>query len=210
MKNADRALLIGAIGLGGFFVWRLVRPMDVPTPNAALKSPDSSLFNGDRLGAEGARQTIVVFTDYECPACKRLDASLDTLLRDSPGTLSVIYRHFPGPQNDHSKPAARAAICAGRQGAFASYHRALFAVQDSLGSLGWSEIARRSSVHDLGLFSSCLDDSVTANRIYRDLGAGMSLRLAGTPATVVGSHLYVGALPTRVLKLLLDQEERRR
>lgn len=202
-RDLDRWLVLVTVILGVLFAWRLWGPQQLPAPNAYLVRRDEALLDGDRLGRVDVSPSVVVFSDYECPACRTLDANLDTLIRESDGALSIVVRHYPGPQNDYSKAAARAAICASVQGVFPLYHRNLFALQDSLGALSWSQIAQRSSVPDLSAFARCLEDSSVTNRLYRDLGSGMALRLAGTPAVIVGTRLYIGALPTSILRRVL-------
>jgi len=132
LATADKALLVGATALGIVFAWRMLAPIDIPRPHAVLNRLDSTLYVGDYIGNPTAVDRVVVFTDYECPACQRLDANLDSLVRDAADSVAVLYRHFPGPQNDYSKPAARAAICAGKQGQFAAYHRALLPCETRL------------------------------------------------------------------------------
>lgn len=103
---------------------RLLQPV-APEPAAVLAEDGAAKYRvGNVLGANDARTTLVLFNDYQCPACRDLDARLDTLLHE--GLVRVYYRHFPLSSHPHAKTAAIAAECAGRQGAFREIPQATF------------------------------------------------------------------------------------
>ncbi|RPI90479.1 MAG: hypothetical protein EHM32_11500, partial [Spirochaetales bacterium] len=75
-------------------------------------------------GNPGAPVRIVVFSDFNCSSCTRMNKSLKRLLEERPGELVIYYKNFPlGEQcrdeMDRRKEvssclAARAALCAAR------------------------------------------------------------------------------------------------
>src|SRR5258708_3816506 len=55
--------------------------------------------------------TVLLFSDYECPHCRRTHAALAPLLVKYTGLLRVVVRHVPLPMHARARPAARAAVC---------------------------------------------------------------------------------------------------
>ena len=62
------------------------------------------------MGDARALVTIVAFTDYQCPYCRRAEATL-TQLRESYGSqVRVVVAEKPLPMHDRARPAAIAAL----------------------------------------------------------------------------------------------------
>ena len=93
------------------------------------------------LGERNAKLQLVLFSDFECPACQRFARALAGIRNRHP-ELAVVFKHYPlgkacnaGIRVDlHplSCDAACAAEAARRQGKFWEYHDALFAATQSL------------------------------------------------------------------------------
>lgn len=140
---------------------------------------------------------VVVFTDFECPFCKRMDSLLTAIERDYPAAMSRSIIHFPLPGHPHSREAAEALECATLQGAVGAMHEALFAKQDQLGKEPWSLYAATAGLHDLAAFEECMRKPPTS-RIERGMAFAMRLRLAGTPAVVINGWLFDAAALSQV------------
>ena len=81
-------------------------------------------------GNPNAPITIVEFSDFQCPFCKRVTPTLDKLLTQYEGKVRLAYRDFPLSQlHPQAQKAAEAARCAGEQDKFWEYHDLLFADQ---------------------------------------------------------------------------------
>ncbi|MGZ9163893.1 MAG: DsbA family protein, partial [Anaerolineales bacterium] len=80
------------------------------------------------LGPENAPITIVEFSDFQCPYCRRWHAEVyEPLLAAYPGQIRMVYRHLPLTSiHPEAFPAAEAVMCAGEQDAFWQYHKKLF------------------------------------------------------------------------------------
>lgn len=53
------------------------------------------LFNGGhRIGSKDAPIQVVMFTDYQCPDCKRIEGQLATIMKTR-DDVSVVVKHFP-------------------------------------------------------------------------------------------------------------------
>jgi protein-disulfide isomerase len=69
-------------------------------------------------GPEKAALTVVEFSDLQCPYCSQFAPTLDSLARAYPNDVRVVFKHFPLSFHPQARPAAAAAIAAGRQGKF--------------------------------------------------------------------------------------------
>lgn len=79
---------------------------------------------GVRLGPDGARVTIIEFSDFQCPFCRVASGDLDDLQQWYGHDLAVVYRNFPIHPFAHS--AAVAAECAAGMGAFEALDHRFF------------------------------------------------------------------------------------
>lgn len=97
---------------------------------------------GHRIGPSSAKVTVTVFTDFECPACRRFTESALAGARASfHDRLRVVIRHWPLSSHRFAVPAARAAECASAHNRFVPFHDLLFAKQDSLGLKSFTDFA---------------------------------------------------------------------
>jgi protein-disulfide isomerase len=145
---------------------------------------------GHRMGPESATVTIVEFSDFQCPFCRRAAPTLRALRVRYPHNVAVIYRHFPGHQ--FSLRAAIAAECAGRAGYFEPFHDALFAQADSIGKKPWSRFAREVGMRDTVGFSTCLSDASVPPLVFRDTLAATMLSVHGTPTFLINDLEVTG------------------
>jgi len=107
------------------------------------------------FGAPEAPRTIVLFTDFECPYCARLDTRLRQLTAKHED-VRVVLRNHPLPMHAHARLAAKAAIAAEAQGALAPFAALLFANQSALDRASLIAYAARAGV-DAAQFERDLD-----------------------------------------------------
>jgi protein-disulfide isomerase len=148
-----------------------------------------------RRGPARAALRLVVFTDYQCPDCARVEQEAWALLEER-GDLSLSVKHFPLckdcnrraralGQNPHPNAcwAARAAEAAGLVGgdeAFWRMHRWLFerkgAFTDAELLAGLAELGLEA-----GAFLETLHGTETLARVQADVEEGLALGIATTP-----------------------------
>jgi protein-disulfide isomerase len=140
------------------------------------------------LGRADAPLTMLEFTDYQCPFCRRFQAETWPLLKKNyidTGKLRFIVRDLPLEFHSAARPAAEAAHCAAEQGKFWEMHHALLSGDDPLAAGG---IERRAKA--LGLDTERLHTCMKANRyesaIARNIAAADALNIHGTPSFVIG------------------------
>ena len=106
-------------------------PTTQPTVSPRPELPDYADVPVDksdpvRGATKGYLVTIVEFGSYQCPFCQRVQPTLKQLADKHPKTVRFVYKHRPLPFHKSSRPAAAAAIAAGKQGKFWEMHDALF------------------------------------------------------------------------------------
>ena len=129
------------------------------------------------LGRLDAPVTVVSFSDYQCPFCRRMLDTLVALHRAYPDTVQVVYRHYP--LHDGAGALAEAALCAGDQGRFWDYHLELFAPEQIDPSQSFT-IAERLGM-DIEAFRSCLVSGMHTQQVQDDFAEGRRLQISGTP-----------------------------
>lgn len=198
MKPALSLALAVAAGLAGYLLVRNLPPPDTrleltPVVAQVLGDPGSPVS-----GAAAADVTVVIFTDYQCPVCKRTDPALGRLLARDP-KVRVVWKDWPirGPASDL---AARTALAAHRQGRYVQVHDALMAARGQLTAPRIADIAARAGADPARLAADLQAD---ARAIDAQLGRhklqAFSLGLQGTPAYLVGPYLIQGGLDDRAL-----------
>jgi len=167
------------------------------------------------LGSGAAPLTMVEFTDYQCPYCRRFQAEVWPRLKREyvdTGKLRFIVRDLPLPFHAGAKPAAEAAHCAGEQGKFWPMHDALLATGADLSAKGIEHRAGALGL-DVGRFDACVAGGKYAAAIERNAAQAHALGLRGTPAFVIGRVQHgelqgwpiEGALPYEEFDALLRQ-----
>lgn len=155
---------------------------------------DSLLAGGQRTTPGMTGDPIVVFADFQCPACKYLaEVSIPGAERLLGRSIAVVYYHWPLPYHEHAMAAAQFAECAADQGQFASAYRLLYANQDSLEAILSAGGADLIAGVDQAAFATCLRDPAVARRIDRQAELAKRLGGRGTPVVLVNGRRWPGA-----------------
>ena len=159
-------------------------------------------------GAADAPVTLVEFSDFHCPFCKRVQPTLAQLLERYPGKVKLAYRDFPiDSLHPQARRAAEAARCARDQGKFWEYHDLLFAGPPSAAPESLDRSAGQIGL-DLVAFEGCLSSGVHAAAVQRDVDEGARLGLNGTPAFFINGRPLTGAQPLEAFVRIVEEELR--
>lgn len=164
-----------------------------PAQLVEQKNWQALFTGGQRSGTTSAAVGMVVFSDYECPACLALHEQLRGYEKDGLLPFAVLYRHWPLQNHRYSEKAAIAVECAAKQDRFRSMHDALFANQAKLGVIPWTDLAVNARVPNMPAFELCLDDQKVAALVKADAEVAISLKSQGTPTVILaGGTRFVG------------------
>ncbi len=173
----------------------------------ALKPPvvQVSLGSTPAKGNPKAPVTIIEFSDYECPFCKKVEPTVREVLKTyGPDKVRFAYRNFPLPFHQSARPAAEAAGCAAEQGKFWEYHEKLMDATD-LSAENMKKLAASVGV-DQKKFDECVASQKFKDEIEKDLKAGEEAGVNGTPAFFINGRMIDGAQPFDKFKEVIDEE----
>ncbi len=164
------------------------------------------------LGNDNAPVTLVVFSDFECPYCKRAAE----LIRSEPliaggRQVRVIYRHFPLSQHPWAQKAAEAAACAEFQGSdrFWDLHDSIFRHQQEMTASGADVQLTKlaAGIHSVNIlqFTDCMKNQLSLGVVLRDKEIATRLNVAATPTFYLNGELMQFGSVAELHKLLLDR-----
>ncbi|MFH0942983.1 MAG: thioredoxin domain-containing protein [Candidatus Beckwithbacteria bacterium] len=220
-------LILAAFAIGSLWTeLKMVKKGVQPTaqPGQAQQAPAGPTVVADEIwkemlkdplavkGDNKVKVTIVEFTDYQCPFCKRYaDETLGQIEKDyvNTGKVKYISRNLPLEFHQFAQQAAEAVNCAGVQGKFFEYSVQLFANQGI-----WSAGTDVTTVFNdyattLGLdgakFSQCLANGEQKAAVAADAALAKKAGLGGTPSFVINGKILVGAQPFSQFKTAIDE-----
>jgi len=217
-RQRQRRLYMGVGGAGLVLVVALVlwvRQINAPKLDevllpASLELPPNA--DGKAWGPVDAPVLIQVFSDFQCPFCKRSMEEGERPLMETyaaTGQVRLEFHHyaFIGAE---SVRAAEAAECANEQGMFWPYHDTLFLNQSGENQGTFSTLALHNFAVSLKLdvkaFDSCVSDNRHETTINGDKQLGEQLGVGTTPSMVINGTLYTGARPFSDLQSIIQSE----
>ncbi len=139
------------------------------------------------LGPEDAPVTITVFTDFECPYCKKIEPLIAQAQKNNSDTVKVVFKNMPLSFHQFADPAHRAAVAAGMQGKFWEFHDALFAAE-KLNNQVIEKIARDLNL-DMEKWQQDMQSQQARQRIAADIQQAKEAGVTGTPTIFVNGRL---------------------
>jgi protein-disulfide isomerase len=157
------------------------------------------------LGPAQAPVTVVEFSDYQCPYCRRAQSVVDEIVGKYQGKIRLVVRDFPLEGHPRAMPAARAAHCADEQGKFWDYHHALLT---GAGDFSDDDFKGRAAALGLdpGKFESCLQSPRHDEAIKESIADGARIGVSGTPAFFINGRMLFGARPVEQFQEVIDAE----
>ncbi len=174
----------------------------------ALKAPVIDVATAgrpERGGGAKAPVTIIEFSDYQCPFCKRAEDSVNKVMQVYGDKIRLVYRDYPLPMHSMARPASEAAACANAQGKFWEYHAKLFDNQTALQDDKLKQYAKDVGL-DSAKFDDCLAKKPHKDAIDKDIADGNKVGVNGTPAFFINGRMISGAQPFEKFKEIIDDE----
>jgi protein-disulfide isomerase len=165
----------------------------------------TSFEGGVSKGPRNAPVTIVEFSDYQCPACRKGHETVRAAQSLYSGKVLWVFKDLPLHRSESSLRAAEAARCAGEQGKFWDYQDSLFSGAAEPGPdllVGYAS--------KLGLnteaFESCLDSGKYRPAIEKDFEEARRAGINSTPTFVINGKVVSGAVPLETLDTIIKRE----
>src|SRR5688572_16423232 len=157
------------------------------------------------LGPKDAPVTIVEFSDFQCPYCKRGADTVHQIAKEYPKDVRIVFKHNPLSFHKDAFLASEASMAAGEQGKFWEYHDKLFANQQKLDRASLEQYAQELQL-DMAKFKSAIESGKFKAQIDESIKYAQSVGARGTPTFFVNGKLVRGAQPFDQFKPTIEQE----
>ena len=140
------------------------------------------------LGDPDAPITLVEFTDYQCPFCRRFYKNTLSKIKEEyiyPGKVRLVLRDLPLGFHANARPAAKAAHCAREQEKYWEMHDALFEGGGKLNKADFVRYAEKIGLEE-SPFKECMESDRHNKAIDRDVADAGKASINGTPGFVLG------------------------
>ena len=157
-------------------------------------------------GSANAPVTIIEFSDFHCPYCKKVQPTLSRILSEYGDRVRLAYRDFPLDQlHPSARKAAEAARCANDQGKFWEFHDKLYGGGTDASPETLTRLAREIDM-DVVAFQQCLSTGKHRSDIDRDIQEATSFGVTGTPGFFINGRLISGAQPYEGFAQVINEE----
>jgi protein-disulfide isomerase len=155
-------------------------------------------------GNPNAKVVVVEFTDFQCPFCKRGSDTMAELLKAYPNDVRLVLKNMPLEMHPQARPAARAALAAGKQGKYWEMYDVLFDRQRDLADTLYPELAKSLGLN-VAQFESDMKSEEIEKQITADMELGRKNGIQGTPGFFVNGVAVRGAYPLDHFKKIVDR-----
>ena len=171
-----------------------------PPRTAITVDADDPVF-----GSASAPVEIIEFSDFQCPFCQRLTATLEQLKSEYGNDIRLVFKDYPLPNHAQAFKAAEAGNCANQQGKFWELHDTMFARQSELGVEALKQHAGELGL-DQAAFDACLDSGRFAEQVNADLTMGQQYGVSSTPTVFINGRAVMGAAPFELFDEIIREE----
>ena len=184
MTNLTRrtALTGGLLALGGTALWTATRPARAqeqplrPTVDEVMFDPANPV-----LGNPEGDVTIVEFFDYQCPYCKANHPVLNEMV-EADGNVRLVMKDWP-------------IFGAASLGSYLTANDALMATEGRLDDTLIEETLTKAGLDVAALEAAYGENRDTWDGLLTRNGAqAAAFQLRGTPAFIIGTVIYPGAM----------------
>jgi protein-disulfide isomerase len=160
-----------------------------------------------RRGDKATKVTIVEFSDFQCPFCKRSEPTVQALLKKYGKDVSLVWMNQPLPFHNHAMDAATAFQAAARQSAEKAWqlHDKMY---ENNTALERADIEKYAAAVGLNMakWKKDWDDPKVKEEVEQDSKAGTAVGASGTPTFYINGNELVGAQDQSAFEKIIDGE----
>jgi protein-disulfide isomerase len=156
-------------------------------------------------GDPNAQVTVIEYSDFQCPYCKRAGHYGHDMVAKFPGKVKHYFKHIPLRMHPRAEPAARAATAAKKQGKFWEMHDILFENNRNLSDEDISGYAREIGLN-VTQFETDYNSPEIAAEVKEDVDLAKKLGVRSTPTFFVNGILVRGAKPLPEFFKMIEDE----
>lgn len=179
-----------------------------PSPPAAADVPPITASDHVRGNPE-AFVTVIEYSDFECPFCKRHHPTMVQLLQEYGDKVNWVFRHFPLAFHPNALPGAVASECIAELGGNDAFWKFTDTVFEKQGEFDYASYAKDLGL-DVSAFKKCTESGKFSQKIQDEMDAGATAGINGTPGNFIYNNktkeaqLVSGAQPLSAFKSVID------
>jgi len=155
---------------------------------AIAAAPDG--IKGNALGNPNAPILVEIYSDFQCPACKKFhDEELQLIIKDyvNPVKAYLVYRYFPLPQHTYGRKTAELVCACAHIGKYEPAAKALFDKQESWSKDGKYEetLAAVLTPVEFKKVTALANDPSVKGMVDHDLAEGRAVPVSATPTLAI-------------------------
>ncbi len=185
---------------------------EVKAREEEFKNPKQAVIEEGRAfqGPKDAPVTIVEYSDYQCPFCKRGHATMEQVLKEYPGKVRVVFKNFPIERiHPLALPASQMyeAIALQDIEKAAKFKAEIFNGQEELNAKGMAfiEASAKKVGANVAKAKKDMEGEEVKKRIDADRAEAEKFGFSGTPGYLVNGVSLKGAYPLDEFKKVIDQ-----
>lgn len=212
MRSLKWILVVAAIAglaVAGYYIANQYSQNEKAAPLTAAeleKFPEVALGIADcpSKGAEDGYVSVVEFTDFQCPFCKRANTTMDELFPEYQNDVKFYACMNALSFHQRATPAGIAAYAAHRQGKYWEFHAKCFENNKNLEDADFQKYAQEIGLN-MEQFNKDLKDPALAALVKKHSLTAGALGQTGAPAFFINGELVVGAQPIEKFKEVIDK-----
>lgn len=159
-------------------------------------------------GPKDALVTLVVFSDFQCPFCKRVEDTLKQVSETYGNDVRMVWKDNPLPFHPRAKPSATLARVAYKQKGdkgFWEAHDQIFASNPKLEDEDLKGIAEKMGLNWDDV-KKAIDNNRFGDRFDASVDLASELQARGTPHFFINGVRLSGAQPLEAFKKAIDEQ----
>lgn len=167
------------------------KPYAIPL---VTKLEENKTYTSPILGKQDAPVSVIVYSDFQCPFCKRSNPMLKQIINDPQlkDRVNVVFKHFPLSFHKQAKPAAKASIAAHKQGKFWLFADKIYENTRNLTKANFEKWIQDPKIggNKISLIRALIDEDKNYETIIKeDMEIGIKVaKVNGTPNFYVGKR----------------------
>jgi protein-disulfide isomerase len=196
VSTDGKYMILGTPGLGSDILDSTIDPHKETLEKISLEGTPTK-------GTENAPITVVEYSDFQCPFCKRGKDMLPDILKEYDGKVSISYKQYPLPNHNWAMKASVASLCVYEQGndKFWAFHDEIFDNQKKItlenADKTFEAYAKKLGV-DTKKYDACIASDETVAKVKADMAEAQAIGVNSTPTFVINGMKVPGANPDGV------------
>lgn len=162
------------------------------------------------LGRQTGKVRITIYTDFECPWCKKANYYVTEIMKRYEKQIKFVRKDFPldmacnpivtRPFHNNACIASYYAKCAGQQGKYWQYHDAVYENQNRINEDNLILVAKQLSLNARKL-RDCAEGESIHGSVRNEIDEAIHYNISGTPAF----RIYCEVLGTKLTDDIINE-----